>query len=214
MFIKTAGFKRLLKEAYKGAGLRIGAAADGVYLSGGYWVIWVKRSEIPKEKLAAIIELVGELPEEGEAYRATKDGQQYELAWNELYNAMEKARHCTCGLKITRIMLGGRTGAASRVLQYAQTGRIRLVDEGLVRMIDGNEVDIKRGHTQPEGPMGGNLPGVSWHNNIMALHIMGRTDDASTRLVQFLEGIDINERSKEYRHEVPENAGEEETEEA
>lgn len=213
MFLKTAGFKRLIKEAYKGAGLRIGSTDDAVYLSGGWWVIWVRKGGIPKEKLAAIIELVGELPEPGIAYSATKDGQQYELQWNDLYDAMKNAGECQYNMEITRTIIEGKCDSDSRVLQHSETGCIRLINESLFGMIDGNAVDIEKGHTWPEGPVCGRRPGVFWYNNVMALHVMERTDDAAMRLIRFLEGIDINEESKKIRSDVSENPIEEEAEE-
>lgn len=43
MFLTTSGFKKLLKRAYNGAGLSIGNTGAGIYLSGGYWVIYIKK---------------------------------------------------------------------------------------------------------------------------------------------------------------------------
>lgn len=213
MFLKTAGFKRLIKEAYKGVGLSVGATDKAIYLSGGYWIIWVRKGQIPKEKLAAIIELVGELPEPGEAYRATKDGQQYELQWTDLYDAMENAKKCQYEMDITRVIIEGKVDADSRILQHSETGVIQLIDEKIIQMISNKEVDAKKGHTEVIGPVCGRLPGVFWYNNTMALYVMPRTDDISIRLIRFLEGIDINAESKNTWPDVPENTHEEEAEE-
>lgn len=187
----------MIKEAYKGSGLRIGSTDEGLYLSGGYWVIWIKRDQIPKEKLAAIIELVGEIPEQGVAYRATKDGQQYELEWNEFYETMENAKKCDRELEVTRMIIEGKQDADSRVLQDPDTGKIRLINEAFIRMLDNSKVESKKGHTEAVGPVCSRMPGAFWYNNIMALHVMERTDDASMRLIEFLEGIDINGESRE-----------------
>ena len=65
MFITSGGFKRLINEAYKGAGLKIGNDGTGYYLAGGYWAMWIEKGCIPKKELGAIIELTGELPEAG-----------------------------------------------------------------------------------------------------------------------------------------------------
>ncbi len=53
MFLKSSGFKKLINEAYKGVGLRIGNDGEGYYLSGGYWVIWVRKGHIPKKSWRA-----------------------------------------------------------------------------------------------------------------------------------------------------------------
>ncbi len=49
MFITSQGFKKLINEAYKGVGLRIGNDGEGYYISGGYWVIWIMHGWIPKK---------------------------------------------------------------------------------------------------------------------------------------------------------------------
>lgn len=214
MFLKTTGFKRLIKEAYKGAGLIIGSTETAIYLSSGWWVIWIRKGQIPKEKLAAIIELTGELPETGEAYRVTKDGQQYELAWTDLYDVMGNAMNCEYEMEITRVIIEGKGDSDSRVLQHVGTGCIQLINERLIQMISNKEVDEKKGHTEVIGPVCGRLQGVFWYNNVMALHVMPRIDDAAMRLIKFLEGIDINEESKENWPDVSENTVKEETEEA
>ena len=76
MFITSQGFKKLINEAYKGYGLRIGNDGEGYYISGGYWVIWIMHGWIPKKELASIIELTGEMPEPGQGFKATKEGNQ------------------------------------------------------------------------------------------------------------------------------------------
>lgn len=50
MFITSAGFKRLINEAYKGAGLKIGNDGAGYYLAGGYWAMWIEKGCIPKKR--------------------------------------------------------------------------------------------------------------------------------------------------------------------
>lgn len=49
MFITSQGFKKLINEAYKGAGLNVGNNGEGYYISGGYWVIWIMHGWIPKK---------------------------------------------------------------------------------------------------------------------------------------------------------------------
>lgn len=51
MFITSQGFKKLINEAYKGVGLRIGNDGEGYCISGGYWAIWVMHGWIPKKRI-------------------------------------------------------------------------------------------------------------------------------------------------------------------
>lgn len=192
MFLKTAGFKKLIKEAYKGSGLKIGNTGDGIYLSGGYWVIWIRKGQIPKEKLAAIIELIGELPESGMAFSATSDGQQYELPWNDYYDAMANAERCGQEIEVTKVMIETKQRTVCRALQSPETGAVCLINEKFIQMLDNGAVDDRNGHTEAEGPLGGNSPGVFWKNNVMALHVWPISDDDLHPLIEYLEAININ----------------------
>ena len=72
MFFKAAVFKKLIKEAYAGIGLTIGRAEEYIFLSGGYWLIWMKKDKIPNKLKASIIELTGELPINNQVFKARK----------------------------------------------------------------------------------------------------------------------------------------------
>lgn len=210
MFLTTSGFKRLLKRAYSGAGLSIGNTGAGIYLSGGYWTIFVKKGEIPRKKLAAIIELVGELPEPGTGYRITKGNQQYELTWNELYNALDNARSCECEeeLETTKIIIESGKGTLQRVIQHPESGCTWIVNEEFIQMLDNKEVDEHKGHTEAYGPVAGRYPGVFWFNNAMALHVIERKDDESEELRKYLGHFNINGDRYEWT-DVPEDDREE-----
>ena len=79
MFIKAAHCARLFKQAYKGAGLRVGKDEDGIYLTGRKWFMYIFTEYVPKEVLGTIITLTGEIPEEGEQKLYNKDSIQMEL---------------------------------------------------------------------------------------------------------------------------------------
>ncbi len=49
MFIKTSLFKKLLKEAYKGAGIRIGHGGKRFYIAGSYWGLMVYEDYFPND---------------------------------------------------------------------------------------------------------------------------------------------------------------------
>lgn len=66
MFIKESDVRKILKEAYKGAGLHIANEEHGLELFGTTWHMYVFKEYMPKEILGAIITLTGEIPAEGE----------------------------------------------------------------------------------------------------------------------------------------------------
>ena len=64
MFINTKILKQLMKEAYK-SGLSIGQTEDEIHISGKNWTADIKKRWMPKQIMAQIIELAGELPDVG-----------------------------------------------------------------------------------------------------------------------------------------------------
>lgn len=192
MFITSQGFKKLINEAYKGAGLNVGNDGEGYYISGGYWVIWIMHGWIPKKELASIIELTGEMPELGEGFKATKAGNQYELPWHEAYAAMTNAMECEEYMEVTPMTLKYKNGQQARILQNPVNKTIVLIGERFIDIIDNTVVEYDKGEFQAEGPMiSGKMQGVFWRNDTMALHVYPRTDDENKRLIGYLEAFDI-----------------------
>ena len=221
MFLKNSEFKKLINEAYKGKGLKVGNDGEGYYLAGGYWVIWIRKGCISKKGLGSIIELTGELPEPGTGFEATKAGNQYELQWRGEFSVWDNANTCDEEVEITPLTLKYATGQQARILQKVKDGQIILVNERFIDMVDNTEVEYEDGETQAVGPLvSRGYPGVFWKNERMALHAYPRTDDENRNLIKYIEVFDIMNRGEnrdEYRllgHGVPEADEEEETEEA
>ena len=202
MFITSQGFKKLINEAYKGAGLNVGNDGEGYYISGGYWVIWIMHGWIPKKELASIIELTGEMPEPGEGFKATKAGNQYELPWHEAYAAMTHAMECEEYMEVTPMTLKYKNGQQARILQNPANKTIVLISERFIDIIDNTVVEYDKEEFQAEGPMiSGKMQGVFWRNDTMALHVYPRTDDGNKRLIGYLEAFDImNKTGEEDEH--------------
>ncbi len=78
IFNKTV-LKRLMKTAYKGAGLLVANNKGKILLEGGWWIAEINEDAFPKEAKAALVELTGCLPEEGECFRSTSAGNQVEM---------------------------------------------------------------------------------------------------------------------------------------
>lgn len=86
MFLDRSGFKRLLKEAYKGNILCISKDDQKVLIHSGHWMLVVDMSVIPNKTKADIIELIGEWPEDNKPIKAGPDNIQYEL--DETYSKL------------------------------------------------------------------------------------------------------------------------------
>lgn len=198
MFITSQGFKKLINEAYKGAGLNVGNDGEGYYISGGYWVIWIMHGWIPKKELASIIELTGEIPEPGEGFKATKAGNQYELPWHEAYAAMTNAMECEEYMEVTPMTLKYKNGQQARILQNPVNKTIVLIGERFIDIIDNTVVEYDKGEFQAEGPMiSGKMQGIFWRNDTMALHVYPRTDDENKELIRHIEAFDITNKTGE-----------------
>ena len=78
MFIDEKILIRLMKKAQKGAGVYIGRW-DGWYVIGGsYWKARIAVGCLPRTVAAAMVELSGSIPQEGEAWTADKEKNQME----------------------------------------------------------------------------------------------------------------------------------------
>ena len=192
MFITSQGFKKLINEAYRGVGLRIGNDGEGYYLCGGFWVMWIEYGCIPKKELAAIIELTGELPVHGEGFTSTKSGNQYELQFEDVYRVMAHAEECEEELAVTPVVLKYSTGQQARILQNVNNRTIVLINDKFIDFIDNAVVEYENGETAAVGPLiSGKMKGVFWKNETMALHVYPRTDDENIKLIGLLETFDI-----------------------
>lgn len=79
MIFNETVFKNLLKDAFKGAGLLVANKEGRIVLAGSWWVITMDENVFSKKGRAALVELTGQLPMQGECWRATSGGNQMEV---------------------------------------------------------------------------------------------------------------------------------------
>lgn len=81
MFLAITELKKLMKSAYKGAGLVAGNLENGLIMTNasGTWGVRVEEEFIPNKLKAALIELTGALPAEEEIYNYQSDVIQTEI---------------------------------------------------------------------------------------------------------------------------------------
>lgn len=75
MFVRLRDFKRLIKEAYTGAGLYVARRGNRLLFGGSYWAIATIKESLDKKALAAVIELTGEMPEDGGGFQSDEGSQ-------------------------------------------------------------------------------------------------------------------------------------------
>lgn len=205
MFFKATVLKRMLKSAYKGAGLTVGHSAagedgggepEGLYISSGWWVIWFIYDKIPKEAKAAIIELCGDLPEKGEVFRAIKDmGNQYEIEQKEIFDLPKAFKGCKCTFRVTKL-LGQQGDKLIRFLQEEDGRHVTAVSEIFMDLIDPTAINYDGGEYEPFGPVATSptAPFMYWGNNMCYIMVGVRTttqDSEEAEFWKFLEGTEV-----------------------
>lgn len=81
MFLNITEFKKFLKLAYKGSGLIVGNLNGYQILMNepGTWGVQIDAKFVPNKLKGALVELIGDLPEEGEIANYQPEGAQNEM---------------------------------------------------------------------------------------------------------------------------------------
>lgn len=190
MFIKPNALKKLMKEAFKGSGLRVAKTEGRLYLAGSYWAVECQMDRVQWGILAALVELTGNIPEEGEKYRAEPGGNQYEEFLETEIQKDEAAEE----LVMTDLVIMEKYGIPVRILQNPCTGAIELVQNRIADMIDDEEA-AKNREDLPDGPMLSR--GLLWENKQGALWVGGYEKESKTSLLHHLEEINLMEENSE-----------------
>lgn len=180
----------------------------GIIIAGTYWAMWIKEKQIPKKALASIIELTGILPEAGEAFRATKDGNQMEMdhARPAMYEVAENAATATRELQDTKLVLE-TANYLLRLLQAEGTNEIYAIKDWIHQTVDDSAVE--KGEGYPTDPALGKYNGIYWLNDTMAFMVLPTENESP--LIGHLERVNIEQYQK-HGADVPETPTKEETE--
>jgi hypothetical protein len=171
MFIRSAAFKRLIKNSWKGAGICVGRTGQWIVIEGSYWQIMANKQIMKNTDIAAIVELIGELPEDGKAVIAIDKTENTEKECNiaGLKAFVSMAENGGDKFDLTRIIyVAGEK--AGRVLQEQKTGDCVILNEDIIDMIDRNCIDRDM-ERYPEGPIAADSQGkvMVWTNGMMDL---------------------------------------------
>lgn len=154
MFLHMPTFKRLIKAAFRRDCLRIGNLDGGLLVNGGTFAAWFRNDMIPNKVKAAVMELAGELPANGEIFKATKDGNQYEISKNPVWNIHHSLEEADKRYVVTPVVLNDSRYDTFRFLQRAGGGAIHVIKEEFISLIDLGELDYSHGEDTLEGPYG------------------------------------------------------------
>ena len=150
MFIKVPIFKKLLKQAFAADRMKVKMDESGLTVDCGHFAVWFEREHIPNKIKSAIVELAGEIPEEGKAFLAQKSGNQYEMdsAVLDLQNLLRQ----TDKRYVQTPIVYSDDYDTYRFLQMAgKPDNIKLVADIFIQMLDPHELD----HVAAEGTIQG-----------------------------------------------------------
>lgn len=150
MFIKVPVFKKLLKRAFAANRMKVKMDGSGLTVDCGHFAVWFEKEHIPNKIKSAIVELSGEIPEEGKAFLAQQSGNQYEMdsAVLDLRNLFRQ----TNKRYVKPPIVYSDDYDTYRFLQMAgKPDNIKLVADIFVQLLDPHELD----HVAAEGTIQG-----------------------------------------------------------
>lgn len=174
-----------LKAAFKGGGYKVLFNGPLVSVRAGYWAFEIGRDLLPREVLGKIVEHIGVLPGDGEAYFCHKEsiGQTVNLdeellAWEKLRAEARKAR---TPVRVTRLFADGL-----QVWQETQSMRVVLIDPERLQIVDPDFHNTAMCADGEEPPDRIYLCGLDEHS--LAVVIAGVRDEHDTGLAR-LDGF-------------------------
>lgn len=172
MFFKMSVLKKLMKNAYKGGCLVLGDSLDGYVIASGWWSIWIKKEQTPKELKAAIIELCGELPLD-EWFKASDTmGNQAMIPYADSVHPLHIFEKSKEPVNITKLLMQKSAGVM-RILQNENSKDVSAIAEIILNLIDENAIKEEDGEYPPIGPVTHDNDVFSWGNNICCLSVYG-----------------------------------------
>lgn len=194
MFMNKTQFKKMVKKAFNGSGLKVGYIYGGLVVSGNGWVSWTESGSIPNWVKAAVVEYAGQMPGGGELLEAKKgEPVQYLVADSPYYNLPEHFKEAKFPYRDTEVALQYPYGE----LRFFQgnKGGITAMPLALFSMIDFSQLE---GESRPMGP---SLTGdrmLVWKNECSAFAAATVTtdDERALRIEKALEGVDFWKEGK------------------
>lgn len=133
MFLNITALKKILTNSYKSTGLTVGRTETDLIVCNTYMGFQVDIDFVPNKLKGILAELIGDLPEEGEFYTYSKEGQQAEMDLDrfDFYKCWKDAK----GFAVkTPIMIAGEGDGDYRLMQIG-TGNMVAIQERIVDLI-------------------------------------------------------------------------------
>lgn len=188
MFVNTKILKSLMKEAYKCGGLKLAQTEERIYIAGNYWEMDVEKKYMPKQVMAQIIDLAGEIPDIGIRKRYYRVNGKDESQDAEGTTVVEAIRDDVA--EVTSLLLIDQFGIANRILQL-KNGLV-IVNNVFIVIADPESVDYDNEEWSIEGPF---FEGKSilWQTNAARFRAWTKEVKGHERLLSELTMLDLSE---------------------
>lgn len=187
MFINNTKLKKMLKMAYKDSGLLMSREGDNLLIGGGSFLIRTDIGKLTKKEKAILIELIGNLPENHETFRATELGEQQELSMPDLWNIDQKFGNGNDNYEPTYVLVRTIDGLV-RGIQNTENNSVFFCDDFLMSAIQAPG-SYKEG-CAPEGPrIWGNMMAL-WKNEWTTFAIL-KYDLKNEEFSSLLENMEL-----------------------
>lgn len=150
MFLRMTTLKKLMKKAFNAGKLTVGMSEDGLFMDCESFYVWLSKYTVQNKVKAAIIELAGELPTEGNAFTAEKGGNQTCIPMNDIWDKNKRLANADKRYVITPILFDNSD--VYRFLQQAGTVNMKAINEIFIDLIDRSEIDYMNGEDEVSGP--------------------------------------------------------------
>lgn len=196
MFINTGKFKKMITNAWKLHHFIVGCVEGKYFFSDGACIISVYRDMLPNKEKAAVIELIGELPEEGQVMKTGKDMPSQYMIMSDVWEIEKTFNRCQCTMTVTRSLYQPPLNTY-RVIQNRKDQKCFFVDNYFIDLFDRGS--WTEDDSEPEGPKTLiDYPGtLYWQNRTMTfavypVSVPEDNEELSTYLT-LLENIELPE---------------------
>ena len=170
MFLKTSEFKKQVKKAYEGMGIHVMHFEDGLFaINAGWWFLEVKKDYFTKANMAALISIVGALPDKGHAvlYQKTREPQEEILEVN-YQDLSDEYKRTKTNYKTTNVVF--RTQNTSvEVMQQLNGLEHVLIPQQFIGMIDTGKIEAEEDMNSSYGASADELNKMFWASDQMIL---------------------------------------------
>lgn len=184
MFIKISKIKKLMKAAYEGVGLMVHNNRGKIFIQGASWILVFYDNKMPNEMKGELIKFIGDIPEEGQAFKVTEDGTQMavDLIDDTIFSDSKAY------WKKTNVLFE-TTNGLYRVVENSETREKKMVDKNYLDVIDLKKLDETE--NEPDGPyQPERAPScMAWKNDRMLFVVYTADVSSNTKLQEFLRDI-------------------------